>query len=118
MTTGFDDAGARVALTQADAGLVCPHCRRLYEDEAPDAAATRQRALREVLEFLASENDLRKIGWRVALMHWLVTRGESQTQLAARLGVSKGAITQSLNTFREQITQCLKDNGERGGLRH
>ncbi len=81
--------------------------------DAPDppgleAAETRRQTLLRVLGWLAAENDLRRIGWKCALAHWLIAQNESQTELAARLGVSKAAITQSLNAFRSEIAQCLQ----------
>ena len=72
----------------------------------------RQEAMREVLQFLASENDVKRIGWRCALAQWLVARGESQQQMALRMGVSGAAISQALKSFRSEITLFLQGNAE------
>ncbi|MEI6785465.1 MAG: Trp family transcriptional regulator, partial [Verrucomicrobiota bacterium] len=105
--------GARVALTQADAGLVCPHCRREYaEDEAADATATRQQALRAVLQWLATEDDIRRIGWRCVLASWFINGNETQQELASRLGVSGAAISKVVKAFRSEITLYLQANRE------
>ena len=114
--TGFDDAGARVALTHPadDLGDRCPHCRREYaEDEGgPGATATRQQALRAVLQWLATEDDIRRIGWKCILAHWFISRDESQQELASRLGVSGAAISKVVKAFRSEITLYLQANRE------
>ena len=110
--TGFDDDSNLVAVTQADAGLVCPHCRRTYVDEAPDATATRQQALRAVLQWLAAEDDIRRIGWRCVLASWFISRDESQQELANRLGVSGAAISKVVKAFRSEISLYLQANRE------
>jgi Trp operon repressor len=97
-------------------GDACPHCKRSYgepemllEDERKEI---RQEAIRDVLQFLAAENDVRRIGWRCALAHWLVCRGESQQQMATRLGVTGSAVSQSLKAFEARITQWLQGSHE------
>ena len=112
--TGFDDGGARVAVTHppGDLGDRCPHCRRTYVDEAPDATATRQAAMREVLQWLAAEDDIRRIGWRCVLASWFISRDESQQELASRLGVSGAAISKVVKAFRSEITLYLQANRE------
>ncbi|NLH83997.1 MAG: hypothetical protein GX450_01045 [Verrucomicrobia bacterium] len=110
---GFDEAGQRVpvALPPDSLGDACPTCSRPYDEpDTPgsEASETRREALLRVLCWLASETDLRRIGWKCALAHWLIAQQETQSELAARLGVSKAAITQSLNAFRSEIAQCLQ----------
>ena len=106
-----EPVAVRVVLPPDDLGDACPHCGKPYDAPDPpglEAAETRRQTLRRVLCWLASENDLRRIGWKCALAHWLIAGNESQTELAMRLGVSKAAITQSLNAFRSEIAQCLQ----------
>ena len=112
MTIGFDDDSNLVAVTQADAGLVCPHCRRLYEDEAPAATATRQAAMREVLQWLTQDSDVRRIGWKCVLANWLIQQGETQAELAARLDVSGARVSKLVKAFRNEISLYLQANRE------
>lgn len=109
----FDDTGEVVPTVEppADLGDRCQTCGKLYDAPDPpgfEADETRRQTLLRILCWLAAENDLRRIGWKCALAHWLIAQNESQTELAARLGVSKAAITQSLNGFRSEIAQCLQ----------
>ena len=103
--------GARVRVVEPELSTVgsSKTAEPVTDDERREI---RESAIRDVLQFLASENDVKRIGWRCALAHWLIFRGESQQQLADRLGVSGGAISQALKAFRLQITLFLQGNDE------
>jgi len=110
----FDDQGEVVCTVQppADLGDVCPHCSRSYHEEgltSLDVAEIREQAIREVLDFLtAGEVEVNRIGWRCSLTAWLVNRQESQRELAARLGVTEGRISQSLKSARDEIARFIR----------
>lgn len=104
---GFDDSGQLVAVVQPpeDQGDVCPCCDRPYGDAGPTCAERRrirEEAMRDVLLWLASDNDVRRVGWTAVLAHWILVRGETQEELAARMGVTGGRLSQKLKQFRVQ----------------
>jgi len=111
---GFDDVGEVVPIAEPahDLGDVCPHCSRSYHEEGTgqDVAEIREQAIREVLDFLtAGEVEVNRIGWRCSLTAWLVNRQqESQRELAARLGVTEGRISQSLKSARDEIARFIR----------
>ena len=102
----YDDNGepVPVAMPAENIGDACPCCARSYQSGkvADDQRHIREEALRDVLQWLAADDDVRRIGWRCALAHWLITRGETQEELAERLGVTGGRLSQKLKDFRTQ----------------
>jgi DNA-directed RNA polymerase specialized sigma24 family protein len=97
-------------LKRLDAGLPTEQRQKIIQADIANIARKTKAGLplsdvelNRLLDFICdSDAPPAQVGRRAILLHWLICRDCSQADLAERLGVSPGRVSQILNTFRAE----------------
>ncbi|MEI7733736.1 MAG: helix-turn-helix domain-containing protein [Verrucomicrobiota bacterium] len=105
--TAFDDDGNRIGQTGFDYDAM----DGTQEPQDRDDARARQELFRRVIQFLASgEAPAVAVGRRVILLaHLLHDNAVTQRQLARKLRLSPGRVSQLLNVVKRELATLAKD---------
>ena len=111
MNDAFDDDGQPIGTTEID--FEAMDARLAGEEPEPiqqDEARSRQETARRLLMLLTTNADSYRAGQRAILLAYLCGVSDCQTQaeLAERMSLSPGRISQALNILRREFAMLAR----------
>ena len=81
-----------------------------YSERDCEMHDLRKATVRQLLQFLTlGEGSVNRVGWRAIALFRELDKSESQSALAARLGVSEAAVSKSVKSMNAEITAFFRE---------